>query len=57
MKIKSDSVFIVDGARTAIGNPFKSFKKFSAVQLASFVVKELVERNKIEVQIESKEEE
>lgn len=46
-KLFSSQVYILDAARTPIGSAFKSFKHFSAAQLASFVIKELIRRNKI----------
>ena len=43
----SNSVFIIDGMRTPVGSPYKSLKNFSAAQLSSFVIKELLRRNKV----------
>ncbi|MFC1570277.1 thiolase family protein [Candidatus Omnitrophota bacterium] len=41
-------VFIVDGLRTAIGGLGKSLSSVSAVDLAGEVIRELIERNKID---------
>jgi acetyl-CoA C-acetyltransferase len=38
-------IFIVDAVRTAIGRPFKGLKDFTAAQLASFCMKEIIRRN------------
>lgn len=43
----SSEVFIVDGSRTAIGSTFKALKSFTASQLAAFVIKDIVQKNKI----------
>ena len=43
----SDSVYIIDGARTAMGNPYGSLKKFTAPQLAAVVINEIVRSNKV----------
>ena len=40
-----ERIFILDGVRTIIGNPFKSLKIYSSAQLAAFVIKALIERN------------
>ncbi len=45
--ILSNSVYIIDGARTPIGSANKSLKSFSAAALASLVIKELIRRNKV----------
>jgi len=37
-------VYIIDGARTPISNPYRSLKEFTATQLGAFVIKELVRR-------------
>ena len=42
-----EDVFLIDGARTAIGSPFRGLKELSAVDLAVVVIKELLRRNKI----------
>ncbi len=41
------TVFIVDGVRTAISSPYRSFKTLTADQLAARVIKEIVRRNKV----------
>ncbi len=41
-------VFIIDGLRTPIGNPYMGFKDLGAVELASCVIKEVVRRNKVD---------
>ena len=38
-------IFIIDAARTAIGSSFKALKGFGPSQLASFVIKGMLERN------------
>ncbi|MCK5582022.1 MAG: acetyl-CoA C-acyltransferase, partial [Candidatus Omnitrophica bacterium] len=43
----NDSVYIIDGVRTALAKPSRGLKKFTAAQLAGAVIKELVGRNKI----------
>jgi len=40
-------IFLLDGVRTPIGSPFKSFNKLTAVDLATAVIKELLRRNKL----------
>ena len=42
------NIFIVDGARTAIGSTFKTLKNLSPAQLAAFTIKELLKRSKTE---------
>jgi len=44
-RTRKERVYIVDGLRTIVGAPYKSLKRFEAVELA--VMKELVHRNKI----------
>ncbi len=41
------SILILDGARTAIGSPFKSLKDFSAAQLGAVVIENILKRAKI----------
>ncbi len=46
-KKSAQDVFIIDGLRTAIGSPNKSFKDFSAAALAAILIREFLERNNI----------
>ncbi len=41
------NIYILDGVRTAVGSTFKSLKDFSAAQLGSLAIKEMLSRNKI----------
>lgn len=43
----SKPVYLIDGLRTPIGNPFKSLKTQLAPQLAASVIREIAVRNKI----------
>lgn len=43
----TQSVFIINGARTIIGSPFKSLKNFTAAQLGAEVLREILNRNHI----------
>ena len=45
MNEKQQSVYIVDCIRTPIGSANKSLKKFEAHELASFVIKGLIDAN------------
>jgi len=40
-------VYLLDGARTIVGSPFKSLKSYTAVQLATYIIKVLLRRNRI----------
>jgi len=42
-----DDIFIVDGARTAIGSTFKALKNFSPAELAALTMKGLLKRNNV----------
>jgi len=42
-----ENIFILDGARTIVGSPHKSLKKYSAAHLTASVIKALVKRNRI----------
>lgn len=44
MSAKTQKVFLVDGVRTVIGKPFKSLKKYKAVDLAAGVIEGLKSR-------------
>ena len=39
------NLYIIDGLRTPIGTPFKSLKNFTAAQLASITIKEILRRS------------
>lgn len=45
VKNKDNSVYIVDGLRTPIGSPHRSLKNFTATQLASEVIKEIIKNS------------
>ena len=40
-------IFIIDGTRTAIGSTFKALKDFTASELGSIAIKEILQRNAI----------
>ena len=46
-KTSSQGVYILDGARTIIGNPYKSLRPYSSAQLGAVVISELVNRHRI----------
>src|SRR3989338_2628221 len=45
---RDNSVFIFDGLRTPSGYPYRGLREFSAAQLATFVLKGICRRNKID---------
>ena len=45
---QDNAVFIFDGLRTPIGYPYRGLKEFTAAQLATFVIKGICQRNRID---------
>lgn len=46
--IAHSTVVLLDGLRTPVGHPYKGLREFSAAQLASFVIKKIIQNNKID---------
>ena len=44
---RQSSVYILDGVRTAMANPFQGFRNVTVAQMAAAIICELVSRNKI----------
>ena len=43
----TNSIYIIDGVRTAIGSPFKGLKMFNVSQMSAVVIEAVLERNQI----------